>query len=77
VSTVLGALAATPGGLGATEASLVALSQRLLGVAAAPATAAALLVRFATLWFGVAIGLVSLARWQGLLVGEGDGREGR
>ena len=75
VSTVLGALAATPGGLGAIEASLVALSQRLLGLAPASAIAAALLVRFATLWFGVALGLASLARWSRLL--EGDDRYGQ
>jgi glycosyltransferase 2 family protein len=67
VSTILGALAATPGGLGAIEASLVALSQRLLGLDATTATAAALLVRFATLWFGVGLGLISLALWSHLL----------
>lgn len=69
ISTVLGAVVATPGGLGATEAGLVALSRRMLGLAATPATAAAIIVRFATLWFGVAIGLVSMALWPWLLEG--------
>ena len=69
ISTVIGAVVATPGGLGGTEGGLVALSEQLLGLGRSPATAAALLVRFATLWFGVAIGLVSLALWPELLAG--------
>lgn len=68
-STIAGAVVATPGGLGATEASLVALSQRLLALGRTPATAAALVVRFATLWFGVGIGLACLLRWPDLLAG--------
>jgi uncharacterized membrane protein YbhN (UPF0104 family) len=75
ISTVLGAVVATPGGLGATEASLVALSRRLLGMAAAPATAAALLIRLATLWFGVGIGLACMARWPDLLRGGAGSAE--
>lgn len=70
ISTVVGAVVATPGGLGGTEGSLVALSEQLLGMARTPATAAALLVRFATLWFGVAIGVVCLALWPHLLTGQ-------
>lgn len=69
ISTVVGALIATPGGLGGTEGSLVALSGQLLGMARTPATAAALLIRFATLWFGVGIGLLSLVLWPNLLRG--------
>ncbi len=67
ISTVIGAMVATPGGLGGTEGSLVALSTQLLGLGRTPATAAALLVRFATLWFGVLIGLICLALWPHLL----------
>lgn len=75
LSSVFGALVATPGGLGGTEGSLVALSTRLLGLPAAAATAAALLIRLATLWFGVALGIASLARWPDLLDrGEGEDR---
>jgi uncharacterized membrane protein YbhN (UPF0104 family) len=76
ISTVLGALVATPGGLGATEASLVALSRRILGLGATTATAAALLIRFATLWFGVGIGLAGMALWPELLEGHPDGQGG-
>jgi uncharacterized membrane protein YbhN (UPF0104 family) len=69
ISTVLGAVVGTPGGLGGTEGGLVALAVQLLEMGRTPATAAALLIRFATLWFGVAIGLVSLALWPHLLDG--------
>ena len=61
VGVGVGALVATPAGLGGVEGMLVVLTPRLVGVSAATATAAALLVRFATLWFGVLLGVVSLA----------------
>lgn len=51
-----------PGGLAAAEGSLAGL-MLLLGVTHNPAVAAAatLLIRFATLWLGVAVGLIGLA----------------
>ncbi|HJW90581.1 MAG TPA: lysylphosphatidylglycerol synthase transmembrane domain-containing protein [Anaerolineales bacterium] len=58
-STVIGAVSALPGGLGATEASLAGMLVFLLSLPAGTATAATLLIRFATLWFGVALGLVA------------------
>ncbi|MDE0462258.1 MAG: lysylphosphatidylglycerol synthase transmembrane domain-containing protein [Caldilineaceae bacterium] len=67
MSTVVGAVVATPGGLGGVESSLAALSIQLLDLSRPAAAAAALVIRFATLWFGVAIGLVSLALWPHLL----------
>lgn len=67
LSMVVGAVVATPGGLGGVESSLAALSIQLLGLSRPAAAAAALVIRFATLWFGVAIGLVSLALWPHLL----------
>ena len=67
ISTVVGAVVATPGGLGGVEGSLAALSTQLLELSRSTAVAAALLIRFITLWFGVAIGLVSLALWPRLL----------
>lgn len=70
ISTVIGAVFATPGGLGGVEGSLVALSSSLLALPTAVATAAALLVRFCTLWFGVTIGVVSFALWPNLLAGS-------
>jgi uncharacterized protein (TIRG00374 family) len=56
-STVVGALSALPGGLGAAEASIAGLLGLALSLPAATAAAATLLIRFATLWFGVALGL--------------------
>ncbi len=69
ISTVIGAVFALPGGLGGVEGSLVALSIRLLGLDPASATAAALLIRFCTLWMGVGIGVVSFLLWPQLLAG--------
>lgn len=69
ISTVIGAVVAMPGGLGGVEGGLVTLSTRLLGLALAPATAAALLVRFCTLWMGVIIGVISFLLWPELLAG--------
>lgn len=58
-STVVGAVSALPGGLGATEASVAGMLVLLLGLHADVAAATTLLIRFATLWFGVALGLVA------------------
>lgn len=72
-STLAGALVPVPGGLGVTETSL----QLQLQEQATPATstAAMILVRFATLWFAVLVGFLSLALlkrlYPGLLSGGG------
>jgi uncharacterized membrane protein YbhN (UPF0104 family) len=57
-ATVFGAVTFLPGGLLATEGSLIGLSGAVFGLAATreAATAGALLIRFATLWFGVLVG---------------------
>jgi uncharacterized protein (TIRG00374 family) len=70
ISSILGAVIATPGGLGGTEAGLSQMPIRLLGLTKPPATAAMLLVRFATLWFGVGLGIVCFVRWPELLAGR-------
>jgi len=60
--TLVGALSFLPGGLGATEGSLVVAAQSLLvGVTQPIAVAATLLGRFATLWFGELVGGIALA----------------
>jgi uncharacterized protein (TIRG00374 family) len=69
ISTVVGAAFAMPGGLGGVEGSLVALSVQILGMPVAQATAAALLIRFCTLWFGVLLGVISFLLWPQLLAG--------
>jgi uncharacterized protein (TIRG00374 family) len=69
ISTVIGALFAMPGGLGGFEGSAVFWTIRLFGMTTATATAAALLIRFCTLWLGVSIGVVSFMLWPDLLAG--------
>ncbi len=60
-SIVIGAVSTLPGGLGASEASIAGMLVLLLGVGADTAAAATLLIRFATLWFGVSLGLLTWA----------------
>ncbi|NIM96308.1 MAG: flippase-like domain-containing protein [Anaerolineales bacterium] len=74
-STVIGAVSALPGGLGAAEASIAGMLTLLAGLSADNAAAATLLIRFATLWFGVALGLVvwGFSRRTLLLEGQEEG----
>ena len=69
ISTVIGAVVALPGGLGGFEGSAVFWVMRLFGMSTAVATASALVIRFCTLWLGVAIGFVSFLLWHDLLAG--------
>ncbi len=67
IATVVGAIVATPGGMGGVEGVLIGLAIEGLGLDRGAAVGAALLARLATLWFGVGIGLVGLVRWRWLL----------
>lgn len=60
VASLAGALSFLPGGLGVAEGSMAGIL-RAFGAAPAAAAAGTLLVRLATLWFAVAIGLAALA----------------
>lgn len=61
LATVAGAVAMLPGGLGATEASMAGLLLALsTGLGPGESAAATALVRAATLWFAVLVGLVAL-----------------
>jgi uncharacterized membrane protein YbhN (UPF0104 family) len=63
VSSVFGALSMLPGGLGVAEASVAAMLLLLIDEPAftrADAAAATLIIRFATLWFAVLVGVGSL-----------------
>ena len=74
-STLAGALVPVPGGLGVTETSLQGQMRELGHVAPTAATAAMILVRFATLWFAVLVGFVALSllkRRYPSLLGEAD-----
>lgn len=61
MTTILGAVSFLPGGLGVTEGSMMG-ALLLFGVftAKADATTATYLIRLATLWFGVALGVLGL-----------------
>ena len=67
IATLAAALLVTPGGLGVAEIGITSLTKRLLldgrGFADPRATAslATIIVRIATLWFGVAVGLLMFA----------------
>lgn len=69
-STVIGAVSALPGGLGAAEVSITGMLTLLLHLPASSAAAATLLIRFATLWFGVALGLLVWVFSSDLLLGS-------
>ncbi len=69
-ATALGAI--SPGGVGVTDATLIQASQRLIvGVSLGTATAATLLLRIATLWFGVILGAIALMGIERVLDKEG------
>lgn len=59
-STLVGAMALLPGGLGLTEGTMTGLLL-VVNIAKAPAAAATLLTRAATLWFGILLGLIATA----------------
>jgi uncharacterized protein (TIRG00374 family) len=69
-STVIGAVSALPGGLGAAEASIAGMLTLLMNLSRGVAAAATLMIRFATLWFGVALGLLVWALSRHLLMLE-------
>lgn len=72
-STVIGAVSALPGGLGAAEASIAGMLVLLLEISGEAASAATLLIRFATLWFAVALGLIVWGIFRRILFGPGAG----
>ncbi len=61
IATLAAAVLLTPGGLGVAEAGITGLSQELLDMSKGAATVGTVIIRIATLWFGVVIGLVALA----------------
>lgn len=56
-ATVIGAVSTLPGGLGAAEASIAGMLTLLVGIEPALATTATLLIRLATFWFGIMLGI--------------------
>ena len=89
LGSLAGALSFLPGGLGVAETSMTGLIQVLSDASRAAAVAATVLIRLATLWFAVALGLVGLGvelalersqrgrDRQSLPAGDADERTGR
>jgi glycosyltransferase 2 family protein len=71
LGSLAGALSFLPGGLGVAETSMTGLIRVLGDVSRAGAAAATVLIRLATLWFAVALGLVGLAIEERLARGSG------
>jgi uncharacterized protein (TIRG00374 family) len=73
-STLAGAVASTPGGLGVTEGALQKQMREVGHVPPGTSAAAMMLVRFATLWFAVLLGFAALEvlkrRYRGLGLGK-------
>jgi uncharacterized protein (TIRG00374 family) len=60
-STLVGSASLLPGGLGVADGGIAGLLHIMLGTPADVSVAATLLIRFCTLWFGVALGAGALA----------------
>ena len=63
-ATIAGAVTMLPGGLGATDASIAFLLVSLQNAAQNIAVAATLIIRVATLWFAVLVGVISILFYQ-------------
>lgn len=63
-SSLVGSASGLPGGLGAAEGSVLGLTRLLVSPSAALGGAATLLIRFCTLWFGLALGVIALFIFQ-------------
>lgn len=66
-STIIAAASALPGGLGAAEASIAGMLVLVGGMEPALAAASTLLIRLATFWFGVLLGLITWTKSADLL----------
>lgn len=74
-SIVIGAASTLPGGLGAAELSITGMLTFLLHLEPEVSAAATLFIRFATLWFGVTLGLITWGVSRQLFQIEGKQRE--
>ncbi len=59
-SQIFGMITALPGGIGAADASFVVLLKATFGMSPALSSAVTIMARLATVWFGVALGIIAL-----------------
>jgi glycosyltransferase 2 family protein len=73
IATLVAAIVVfAPGGLGVAEGSITALSRELIeGLSAGAAAVGTVIIRIATLWFGVIVGLITFAVLTRKLTREG------
>jgi uncharacterized membrane protein YbhN (UPF0104 family) len=71
IATLAAAVLLTPGGLGVAEGGIAKLSEELLEMGKSSATVGTLIIRIATLWFGVLLGLAMFALLARRLAREG------
>ena len=60
LSSLIGSVSGLPGGLGTADGSMLGLTRLLLTPSATIGSAAVLLIRLCTLWFGLAVGALAL-----------------
>lgn len=74
ITTIAGAVSFLPGGLGVTEGGMIVLLADVFEIfeRRSPATLATYVIRFATLWFGVLLGLLALVRFRLVYVRDDD-----
>ncbi|MGB3683145.1 MAG: lysylphosphatidylglycerol synthase transmembrane domain-containing protein [Rubrobacteraceae bacterium] len=76
VSSILGTLSMLPGGIGAAEAGLAGQFVTIAGLSSGLAVALTMVIRLATLWFAILLGMIGLFVVR-LLIGDVDqGPEG-
>lgn len=63
-ASLAGSASGLPGGLGAAEGSVLALTHLLISPSAVVGGTATLLIRFCTLWFGLGLGAIALLVFQ-------------
>jgi uncharacterized protein (TIRG00374 family) len=72
IATLVAAIAVfAPGGLGVAEGLLTSLSRELLDLSPGDGAVATVIIRIATLWFGVLVGLATFAVLTRRLAGQG------
>ena len=67
VASIVGVASMLPGGIGSAEAFLAAQFIAIAGLTSGPAAALTIVIRLATLWFAIVLGIVGLLALRFLL----------